>query len=55
MSDSATESSGETVDVSLSRIDRERPDDRTVDVKAILVIFTALTLFAVHFISGWTF
>ncbi|MEM8767609.1 MAG: hypothetical protein AAGE43_09210 [Pseudomonadota bacterium] len=55
MSDSATESSSETVDVSLSRIDRERPEDRSADVKAILVIFVAATLFAVHFISGWTF
>ena len=55
MSDSATESSSENVDVSLSRIDRERPEDARVDVKAILVIFAALTLIAVHFISGWTF
>ena len=29
--------------------------DRKADVKAILVIFTALVLAAVHFISGWTF
>lgn len=29
--------------------------DRKADVKAILVIFTAMVLGAVHFISGWTF
>jgi hypothetical protein len=30
-------------------------DDAKVDNRAILVIFTALVLGAVHFISGWTF
>jgi len=29
--------------------------DRRADVKAILVIFTALLLAALHFVSGWTF
>lgn len=29
--------------------------DRKADVKAILIIFTALVLMAVHFVSGWTF
>lgn len=29
--------------------------DRKADVRAILVIFTAMVLGAVHFISGWTF
>ena len=29
--------------------------DRKADLKAILVIFTALVLGAVHFVSGWTF
>lgn len=29
--------------------------DRKADLVAILVIFTALVLGAVHFISGWTF
>jgi hypothetical protein len=29
--------------------------DRKADVIGILVIFTALVLVAVHFISGWTF
>lgn len=29
--------------------------DRKADVKAILVIFTALVLGALHFVSGWTF
>jgi hypothetical protein len=30
-------------------------DDRKSDVIAILVIFTALLLGAMHFASGWTF
>jgi hypothetical protein len=29
--------------------------DRRTDVKAILVIFSALVLGALHFVSGWTF
>jgi hypothetical protein len=29
--------------------------DRKADLIGILVIFTALVLGAVHFISGWTF
>jgi hypothetical protein len=29
--------------------------DRRADVKAILLVFTALVLGAVHFISGWSF
>ena len=28
--------------------------DRKADVRAVMVIFTALVLAAVHFISGWT-
>jgi hypothetical protein len=30
-------------------------EDRKADVTAILVIFTALVLIAIHFVSGWTF
>ncbi|MEQ8484028.1 MAG: hypothetical protein RIB46_06665 [Pseudomonadales bacterium] len=29
--------------------------DRRADGKAVLLIFTALVLIAVHFVSGWTF
>jgi hypothetical protein len=29
--------------------------DRRADVKAILLIFAALVLGALHFVSGWTF
>lgn len=29
--------------------------DRKADVIGILVIFTALVLTALHFVSGWTF
>lgn len=32
-----------------------REEDRKADVSAILLIFTALALGAVHFVSGWTF
>jgi hypothetical protein len=35
------------------RIDAERAEDQRVDAKAIFVIFTALVLGAVYFISGW--
>ncbi|MEQ8860178.1 MAG: hypothetical protein RIC56_16165 [Pseudomonadales bacterium] len=30
-------------------------EDRKADVKAILVIFSALVLAALHFVSGWNF
>lgn len=30
-------------------------EDRKADVIAVLVIFTALVLGAIHFASGWTF
>lgn len=33
----------------------EAQADRRADVKAILLIFVALVLGAVHFVSGWTF
>ncbi len=36
----------------------ETPDnaaDRKADIWALLIIFCALVLSAVHFISGWTF
>ena len=37
------------------RIQAEREADRRADVRAILVVFSALVAAAVHFISGWTF
>jgi hypothetical protein len=30
-------------------------EDRKADVKAIIIIFAALVLGALHFVSGWTF
>jgi hypothetical protein len=30
-------------------------EDRKADLKAILIIFIALVLGAIHFVSGWTF
>jgi hypothetical protein len=30
-------------------------EDRKADARAVLVIFVALVLGAVHFVSGWTF
>ncbi len=30
-------------------------EDRKADVSAILLIFTALVLGALHYVSGWTF
>lgn len=33
----------------------ESAADSVADAKAILVMFVALVLFAVHFASGWTF
>jgi hypothetical protein len=36
-------------------LDDGNPADRKADVIGILVIFTALVLGAIHFISGWTF
>ena len=30
-------------------------EDRKTDLRALLVIFAALVLGAVHFMSGWTF
>jgi hypothetical protein len=35
--------------------DDRTEEDRTVDAWAVLAIFTALVLGAVHFVSGWTF
>ena len=35
--------------------DIKTDEDRRVDAWAVLVIFTALVLGAVHYISGWTF
>ncbi len=32
-----------------------RAADRKADARAILIIFTALVLGAIHFASGWTF
>lgn len=37
------------------RIDERTEEDRSVDAKAVLVIFTALVLGALHFVSGWNF
>ena len=37
------------------RIESERDSDNSTDARAILVVFCALVLGAVHFISGWTF
>ena len=42
-------------DASPSRIEAEREADNRTDVKAILVIFSAIIAMAVHFVSGWTF
>jgi len=36
-------------------VDDKSAEDRKVDAWAVLVIFSALVLGAVHFISGWTF
>ena len=36
-------------------VDTRTDEDRKVDAWAVLVIFAALVLGAVHFISGWTF
>lgn len=38
-----------------SRIEAEREADQRADVNALLVIFIALVLGAVFFISGWNF
>lgn len=37
------------------RIENEREADNRIDAQMILLVFTALVLGAVHFISGWTF
>ncbi|MEZ5550421.1 MAG: hypothetical protein R3E82_06005 [Pseudomonadales bacterium] len=37
------------------RIENEREADNRIDARMILLVFTALVLGAVHFISGWTF
>lgn|GEM_PF-6043557 len=42
-------------DTTSSRIEAEREEDQRVDAKALLVIFTALVLGVVFYISGWTF
>ena len=35
--------------------DESQVADASADAKAILIMFVALVLFAVHFASGWTF
>ena len=35
--------------------DPKSDDDRQVDARAVLVVFTALVLGALHFVSGWVF
>jgi hypothetical protein len=35
--------------------DDKTDEDRKVDAWAVLVVFVALVLGAVHFVSGWTF
>ena len=37
------------------RIESERDSDNATDARAILVVFCAVVLGAVHFVSGWTF
>jgi len=40
---------------SSERIESEREADNRADARAIFVVFCALVLGAVHYISGWTF